>query len=84
MGKLFADRDWVEDEPTEQEMREVMRYYFEQVNLLNTNKNMTAGVRARKALLEIFHLCRKRRKEILDQKAEYKYRIHDSWDQVED
>jgi hypothetical protein len=84
MGKLFKDRDWTEDYPTEQYMREVMRLYFENVNDLNTNKNMTAGVRARKYLLELFHLCRKRRKEILEQKREYKYRVHPSWEGVKE
>jgi len=80
MGKLFPDRNWVEDEPTEQYMREIMRLYFENVNDLNTKKNMAAGVRARKYLLELFHLCKKRRKEILEQKREYKYRVHPSWE----
>jgi hypothetical protein len=84
MGKLFPDRDWTEDYPTEQYMREIMRLYFENINELNTKKNMQAGVRARQYLLELFHLCRKRRKEILEQKRGYKYRVHPSWEREGD
>lgn len=81
---MFPDRNWVEDEPTEQELRDVLRYYFEQVHMLNADKNMSAGVRARKALLHVFHLCRQRRKEILEQKSEYKYHVHSSWKDIDE
>ena len=54
-------------EPTNSHDRilELFKIYFVDNEKFMHKYNMEAGKRARKALLELHHLCRKRRKEIL-------------------
>lgn len=82
MGKYVPERDYIHG--TEQRIREVLAEYNENIWRFETKDSKRAGVRARKNLLELFHLCRKRRKEILERKQTLGYFEHPSWEGVED
>lgn len=85
MGKYVPDRDFIEG--TEKRIREVLSEYNTNIHKFEQKDSMRAGVRARNNLLELFHLCRKRRKEILERKKEIKERlwtVHPSWEDVDD
>lgn len=82
MGKFVADPDWIVG--TEKRLREVLTEYNENIYRFEVKKSKAAGVRARKNLLELFHICRARRKEILEDKREMGYFLHPSWEGVED
>lgn len=85
MGKYVPDRDFIEG--TEKRIREVLSDYNKNIHKFEQKDSMRAGVRARNNLLELFHLCRQRRKEILERKKEIKEKyctIHPSWEGIED
>lgn len=82
MGKFVADPDWIEG--TEKRIREVLTEYNENIYRFEVKKIKIAGVRARHNLLELFHLCRKRRKEILEDKRDMGFFVHPSWEGIED
>jgi hypothetical protein len=48
-------------------MLELFKTYFQENEKFMHKYNKEAGKRSRKALLELYHLCRKRRKEILSE-----------------
>ena len=70
MGKYIPDRDFVEEEPTEKRIREVLEDYNKNIWKFEVKDSKAAGVRARGNLLELYHLCRTRRKEILERKKQ--------------
>ena len=80
MGKFIPDRDFISELPTEQRIREVIDEYKENVWRFEVNDSKAAGVRARHNLLELHHLCKQRRKEILERK---KTIIPFRWDEQE-
>lgn len=85
MGKFVPDRDFIFG--TEQRIREVLVEYNKNIKQFEQKDSRRAGVRARNNLLELFHLCRARRKEILERSKELKvfYNTpHPSWEGVED
>jgi hypothetical protein len=84
MGQYVKDNIpyWVEG--TEERIREVLFEYNENIQKFETKHSVRAGRRARKNLLELFHLCRTRRKEISAKYAEYKPVQHPSWDGIEE
>lgn len=85
MGKYVPDRDFVSEEPTEKRIRQVLAEYNENITKFEVKDSKAAGVRARFNLLELHHLCKKRRKEILARsKTLHKYEVHPSWQGVED
>jgi hypothetical protein len=74
------DIDWVayfkyRVQPTEvhNELMEKVTYYYQENEKFMKYKNRAAGKRARKALLEIFHLVRARRAEIQDTVNKFEY-----------
>lgn len=73
---------WVEG--TEERIREVLVDYNKNIQKFETEHSKRAGIRARKNLLELYHLCRARRKEISAKYDEYKWRQHPSWDGIDD
>ena len=84
MGKYVPDRDFVSEIETEQEIREQLTIYFEEIHKFEVKDNKSAGVRARNALLALYPLLKKRRKEILERKKTMAYYEHPSWEDVED
>jgi len=79
MGKFIHEPPPWQNE-TEQRIRELLGLYNEDIFKFEVNKNQRAGVRARAYLLELYHLCRIRRKEILKDKKEMKWYEHPSWE----
>lgn len=65
MGKFIPDRDYVNEIPTEKRIRELCEAYYTNIHAFETKDNKAAGKRARQNLIELYHLCRVRRKEIL-------------------
>lgn len=59
-------------EGLEEEFRELLAEYNNNIHNFYTKQSVRAGRRARNNLLELFHLCRARRKEILDEMKVYK------------
>ena len=51
---------------THKEIMKQMELYYSNNELFQKNKNRRAGRRARRALLELFHLVRRRRIEMLE------------------
>ena len=84
MGRYVPDRDFINEEPTEKRIREVLAEYNKNIHKFEQKDSMRAGVRARNNLLELFHLCRQRRKEILARKKTLKWELHESWEGIED
>lgn len=85
MGKFVPERDFVQG--TEARFRELLGEYNENIRKFELKDSMRAGVRARNNLLELFHLCRLRRKEILERTKsirEYYNTEHPSWEGVDD
>lgn len=84
MGKYVPDREFVFG--TEARIREVLGEYNKNIHKFEQKDSKRAGVRARNNLLELFHLCRARRKEILERSKglDHSYTMHDSWIGVED
>jgi hypothetical protein len=80
MGRYVADTPYY-IEGTEARIREVLTEYNDNIHRFETKHSKRAGVRARNNLLELWHLCRKRRKEILEQSKTqaYGYWEHPSW-----
>lgn len=72
MGKFIPDRDFINEEPTEKRIRQVIDEYKENVWRFEVNDSKAAGVRARHNLLELWHLTKQRRKEILERKKTLK------------
>ena len=70
MGKYIPDRNFVEEEPTEKRIREVLEDYNKNIWKFEVKDSKAAGVRARGNLLELYNLCRVRRKEILKRKKQ--------------
>jgi|TARA_R100000479_G_scaffold171285_2_gene114719 hypothetical protein len=70
MGQFIPDRDFVNEIPTEKRFRECLQEYNENIHKFEVKNSKAAGVRARHNLLELYHLCKQRRKEILDRKKE--------------
>lgn len=68
MGKYIPDRDFISEIPTEKRIREILEEYKENVWRFEVKDSKAAGVRARHNLLELWHLCKARRKEILERK----------------
>lgn len=62
MGKYVKDREFIEG--TEMRLREVINEYDINIRQFEQKDNKRAGVRARANLLELYHICRQRRKEI--------------------
>lgn len=83
MGKfIHTPPPWQNE--TEQRFRELLGMYNEDIYKFEVQGNKRAGVRARAYLLELFHLCRTRRKEILEDKREISYNwVHPSWERYE-
>jgi hypothetical protein len=63
-NKFAAERDFIEG--NERRIREVLSDYNNNIHQFEQKNIKRAGVRARSNLLELFHLCRARRKEILE------------------
>lgn len=63
-NKFAAERDFIEG--NEKRIREVLSDYNTNIHQFEQKNIKRAGVRARANLLELFHLCRARRKEILE------------------
>lgn len=63
-NKFVTKRDFIEGK--EKRIREVLADYNNNIHQFEQDNNKRAGVRARANLLELFHLCRARRKEILE------------------
>lgn len=85
MGNKYVRNDlpyWVDG--TELRIREVLTDYNNNIQKFETEHSKRAGIRARKNLLELFHLCRARRKEISLQSKEYGYFLHPSWEGVDE
>lgn len=85
MGKFVPDREFIFG--TEERIRQVLAEYNINIHKFEQKDSRRAGVRARNNLLELFHLCRARRKEILDRSKELKEKyntVHPSWEGVED
>jgi hypothetical protein len=49
-----------------QQLLDEITAFYKETEKLMTKKNVAAGKRARKHLLAAYHLCRQRRKEIID------------------
>lgn len=84
MGKYVPDRDFISELPTEKRIREVLEDYNKNIHKFEQKDSARAGVRARNNLLELFHLCRQRRKEILERKKTLKWVKHESWEGIDD
>jgi len=84
MGNFIPDRDFIEEEPTEKRIREVLGEYNENIRNFECRNSKAAGKRARANLLELFHLCRQRRKEITDRSKQISWYVHESWEGIED
>lgn len=82
MGKYVADRPYVEG--LELQFREVLEDYFRNIHKFETKDSKRAGVRARNNLLELWHLCRARRKEILERSKTLVWYEHPSWDGIDE
>ena len=82
MGKYVADRIFIEG--NEKRIREVLSDYNENIHQFETKDIKVAGKRARKNLLELYHLCRVRRQEILDRGKTLNWVEHPSWSEIED
>jgi len=84
MGKFIPDRDFINDEPTEKRIREILADYKENIWRFEIKDSKAAGVRARNNLLELHKLCKVRRKEILDRSKEIvKYTWRDDGEEEE-
>lgn len=83
MGNYVADRDFVDEEPSEKRIREVLGDYNKNINRFECGNSKAAGKRARANLLELYHLCRLRRREILERSKRISWRVHESWDEIE-
>tara|TARA_R110000851_G_scaffold66120_1_gene149694 strand:- start:258 stop:518 length:261 start_codon:yes stop_codon:yes gene_type:complete len=83
LGKYVADRDFIEDEPSEKRIREILVDYNNNIKQFECQNNRSAGRRARANLLELYHLCRLRRKEILERNKEISWHVHESWNNLE-
>lgn len=84
MGK-FVNNDypyWIDG--TEQRIREVLTDYNKNIQKFETQHSLRAGRRARNNLLELFHLCRARRKEILADYDKCRQYQHPSWDDIDE
>ena len=53
MGKYVADRDFIEDEPSEKRIREILVDYNTNIKQFECQNNRSAGRRARANLLEL-------------------------------
>ena len=73
MGQFVPDRDFVNEIPTEKKLRQVLSDYNINITKFETKNSKAAGVRARLNLLELYQLCKTRRKEILERKKELGY-----------
>ncbi len=73
---------WVEG--TEEEIRQVLEDYNTNIQKFETQHSKRAGIRARKNLLQLFHLCRLRRKEISERSKELGWKVHPSWNNIGD
>jgi len=73
---------WVEG--TEEEIRQVLEDYNSNIQKFETKHSKRAGIRARKNLLQLFHLCRLRRKEISERSKELGWKVHPSWNNIGD
>jgi len=82
MPKYIHEKLWMTE--LETRLREVLGEYNENIWKFEVKKNKAAGVRARHNLLELFHLCRARRKEILEDKRHMGWTLHPSWEGIED
>jgi len=83
MGKfIFEPPPWQSE--TEIRIRELLGLYNEDIFKFETKKNKRAGIRARAYLLELHHLCKTRRKEILEDKKEMGWFEHPSWEGVDE
>lgn len=71
MGKYVNDKVPYYIEGLEEEIRQVLSDYNENIHRFYTKQSVRAGRRARNNLLELYHLIRPRRKEILGEMAEY-------------
>jgi len=68
VGKYIPERDFINEIATEKRIRQVLEEYKENVWRFEVKDSKAAGVRARNNLLELHHLCKQRRKEILERK----------------
>ena len=84
MGKYIPERDWINETPTEQEIRRILKEYNENIHKYETKGYKTAGIRSRNNLLALYPLLKRRRKEILDGYKNRKIEEHPSWEGVED
>jgi hypothetical protein len=71
MGKYVNDKVPYYIEGKEEEIRKVLSEYNENIHRFYTKQSVRAGRRARNNLLELYHLIRPRRKEILEEMHEY-------------
>jgi len=82
MGKfIHTPPPWQNE--TETRLRELLSSYNEDIIKFECKGNKRAGVRARTLLLELHHLCKKRRKEILQKKKSMVMYEHPSWEAYE-
>ena len=76
MGKFIPARDFIEG--TEARIREVLADYNKNIHAFEQKNYWTAGKRARANLLELHHLCKQRRKEIIERHKRLKQGIPDN------
>jgi hypothetical protein len=81
-NKFAAEREFIFG--TEQRLREVLTEYNVNIHQFEQKNNKRAGVRARANLLELFHICRARRKEILERSKRIEGGSCPDWVEVED
>jgi len=84
MGNRYVSNVPYYIEGNEQRFRELLAEYNENLHKFETKSNKAAGRRARKHLLELYHLCRTRRKEILEGIHEAGWVEHPSWQGIEE
>ncbi len=84
VGKYVPDMPDTFIEGTEQRLREVLVEYDDNIRRFETLNSKKAGVRARHNLLELYAICKLRRKEILERKRTLGWVEHPSWDGIEE
>lgn len=71
MGKYVNNKVPYYIEGLEEEIRQILTDYNENIHTFYSKQSVRAGRRARNNLLELWHLIRPRRREILEEMREY-------------
>lgn len=81
-NRFAAERDFING--LEARLRAVLGEYNTNIHQFEQKNIKRAGVRARANLLELFHICRARRKEILERSKRIEGGQCPDWVEVED